>query len=91
MDVIKILVHLKAQCEHLEEAILALERFAAGSGKRRGRPPAWMTAARKTDPSEAPTGHRKKRTLSPEARAKMAAAQKRRWAAARRSSAQTAA
>jgi len=43
------------------------------STRRRGRP----------STKSAPT--RKKRTLSPEARAKMAAAQKRRWAAYRKS------
>jgi len=41
--------------------------------KRRGRP------------AGKPAATRKKRTLSPEARAKMAAAQKRRWAAYRKS------
>lgn len=91
MDVIKILTQLKGQRDQLEEAILALERLAAGSGKRRGRPPGWMAAARKSGVPDARTGQRKKRTLSPEARAKMAAAQKRRWATARKSTAQTAA
>ena len=29
--------------DQLEEAILTLERLARGRGRRRGRPPAWMT------------------------------------------------
>jgi hypothetical protein len=30
------------QLEQINEAIRALERLGAGSGKRRGRPPAWL-------------------------------------------------
>jgi hypothetical protein len=43
MDVIKMLAELRQEREHLEEAILTLERLARGQGRRRGRPPAWMT------------------------------------------------
>ena len=43
MDVAKILSELKQEREHLEEAIQSLERLARGRGRRRGRPPAWMT------------------------------------------------
>jgi DNA invertase Pin-like site-specific DNA recombinase len=43
MDVAKILNELKQEREHLEEAIQSLERLARGRGRRRGRPPAWMT------------------------------------------------
>jgi len=42
MDLSKILGELRAEREQLEEAILALERLAAGGARRRGRPPAWM-------------------------------------------------
>ncbi len=42
MDVMKMLVELRQEREHIEEAILTLERLARGRGKRRGRPPAWM-------------------------------------------------
>jgi len=47
MDVSKILIELRAEREQLEEAILSLERLARGRGRRRGRPPAWMTDAKK--------------------------------------------
>ena len=47
MDVAKILAELRQEREQLEEAIVSLERLAQGRGKRRGRPPAWMTAAKK--------------------------------------------
>jgi len=44
MDITKILEDLRREHQQLEEAILSLERLAAG-GKRRGRPPAWLAAA----------------------------------------------
>jgi len=44
MDVIKMLAELRQERAQIEEAIMALERLARGQGKRRGRPPAWMTA-----------------------------------------------
>ena len=47
MDVSKILIELRAEREQLEEAILSLERLARGRGRRRGRPPAWMTDAKR--------------------------------------------
>jgi len=43
MDVAKMLTELRQEREHIEEAILTLERLAQGRGRRRGRPPAWMT------------------------------------------------
>jgi hypothetical protein len=42
MEISKILAELRQEREQLEEAILSLERLAAGGKKRRGRPPAWM-------------------------------------------------
>ena len=43
MDVLKMLADLRQERDQLEEAILTLERLARGRGRRRGRPPAWMT------------------------------------------------
>jgi hypothetical protein len=43
MDIAKILTELKAEREQIQEAILSLERLARGRGKRRGRPPAWLS------------------------------------------------
>jgi hypothetical protein len=43
MDVLKILADLRREREQIEEAILTLERLATGRGRRRGRPPAWMS------------------------------------------------
>ena len=47
MDVAKILVDLRQEREQIEEAIMSLERLARGRGKRRGRPPAWMTEVKR--------------------------------------------
>lgn len=41
------LAELRDQRMQIEEAIIALERLARGQGKRRGRPPAWMTAVKR--------------------------------------------
>jgi hypothetical protein len=43
MDVTKILAELKEEREQIEEAILSLEQLARGRGRRRGRPPLWMS------------------------------------------------
>jgi len=47
MDVLKMLADLRQERAHIEEAILTLERLASGRGRRRGRPPAWMTAVKR--------------------------------------------
>ena len=46
MGILKMLAELRAEREQVEEAILALERVARGHGKRRGRPPKWMTGTK---------------------------------------------
>ncbi|HXJ42745.1 MAG TPA: hypothetical protein VNH18_25920 [Bryobacteraceae bacterium] len=53
MDVNKILDELRSEHQQLGEAILSLERLAAG-GKRRGRPPAWLQAAQERAPGPGP-------------------------------------
>jgi hypothetical protein len=47
MDITKILEELRLERDQLDEAILSLERLAAG-GRRRGRPPAWIAAVKQT-------------------------------------------
>jgi hypothetical protein len=47
MDVLKMLADLRQEREQIEEAILTLERLSRGRGKRRGRPPAWMSALKR--------------------------------------------
>jgi hypothetical protein len=43
MDITKMLAELRQEREQIEEAIVTLERLAQGRGRRRGRPPAWMS------------------------------------------------
>ena len=47
MDVSKILAELRQEREQIEEAIMSLERLARGRGRRRGRPPAWMSEVKR--------------------------------------------
>jgi hypothetical protein len=43
----KMLADLRQEREQIEEAIVTIERLARGQGKRRGRPPAWMTKSKR--------------------------------------------
>ena len=80
MDVLKMLADLRAEREQIEQAIVTIERLASATrGKRRGRPPAWMSATAKEETAEAAT-FSTKRTVSAAARKRMADAQKKRWA-----------
>jgi hypothetical protein len=54
LDITKILEDLRQERDQLEEAILSLERLAAG-GRRRGRPPAWIAAVRQQTAAVKPT------------------------------------
>jgi hypothetical protein len=68
MDITKILEDLRQERDQLEEAILSLERLAAG-GRRRGRPPAWIAAVRQQTAAAKPTlaKSRKSRRKGPSA------------------------
>lgn len=66
MDIAKVLQELRTELQQVEEAILSLERMAAGAGKRRGRPPAWIIAARESAPVKRrgrPPGSRNKTSV----------------------------
>jgi hypothetical protein len=45
MDILKMLADLHEQRDQIDHVIVVFERLAAGHGKRRGRPPAWMKEA----------------------------------------------
>jgi hypothetical protein len=64
MDVAKILADLRQERDQLEEAIVSLERLATGRGPRRGRPPAWMSEARRRG---RPPGSKNKVPATPKA------------------------
>ncbi len=83
MDVLKMIAALRSERAAIDEALLVLERLAGSHGKRRGRPPAWMSAIR----AAAPSGGKRTRVMSAETRKKMADAQKKRWAASRKAAA----
>ena len=76
MDITKMLHELRSEREGVEQAILVLERIARGRGRRRGRPPAWMTGRQSRGT--------RTYTRSPAARARMAEAARRRWAKRKR-------
>jgi hypothetical protein len=52
MDVLKMLADLRQERESIEEAIVTLERLARGQGKRRGRPPSWMSVLKDKKPTK---------------------------------------
>src|SRR5258708_32015342 len=84
MDIIKMLSELRSERDQIEQAIVVVERLARGQGKRRGRPPKWMSEMKK---DAAPDGEpRKKRVVSAAARKRMAEAQRKRWAAKKQAS-----
>lgn len=47
MEINKMLAELRGEREAVDQAIIVLQRIAAGRGKRRGRPPAWMSQTKK--------------------------------------------
>jgi hypothetical protein len=47
MDINQMLADLRQERDHVVESIAVLERLAVGRGKRRGRPPKWMTAVKR--------------------------------------------
>ena len=54
------LADLRQEREHVDEAIVVLERLARGHGKRRGRPPAWITAVSQIKKRGRPPGSKNK-------------------------------
>jgi hypothetical protein len=58
MDIAKMLADLRQQRQQIEAAIVSLERVTLGGGRRRGRPPAWMTAIKRKG---RPPGNKNKR------------------------------
>lgn len=79
MDIVKMIAELRAEKAAIEDALVVLERLASTRGKRRGRPPLWMAVRKGSEGDRAP------RVFSAETRKKMAEAQRKRWAAYRKS------
>jgi len=47
MDINRMLLDLRKERDQIVDAIGVLERLCLGRGKRRGRPPKWMTQAKR--------------------------------------------
>ena len=76
---------LEAQKRKIEEQLGQVRSMLGGGAARRGRPPKSARAEQDgTAPAAAGRGRRKRRKLSAEARARISAAQKKRWAAQKR-------
>jgi hypothetical protein len=69
MDVAKILAELRLELAQVSEAILSLERLASGQGRRRGRPPAWLTAVTKKRRGRPPGSKNKNKPTATASRA----------------------
>jgi hypothetical protein len=82
MNLIKMIGELRERKQALEETMIMLERLARSQGKRRGRPPLFLS---KIMSQASPAGPaRKRRPFSAETRKRMAASQRKRWAAIRK-------
>jgi hypothetical protein len=77
MNVNKMIAELKAELAAVNEALILMDRIARAQGKRRGRPPLYLLKSPET--VAAP-----RRPFRESSRRKMAAGQKRRWAAYRK-------
>jgi hypothetical protein len=71
MDINKMLADLRLEREQIEEAIITLERLARGRGRRRGRPPAWMSTIKRRG---RPPGSKNRPKNEPKAATKVVAA-----------------
>jgi hypothetical protein len=79
MDIMKMLSELRAERQQIDEAILVLQRLGTGQPRGRGRPPKWMSSPTVQNSDEGI--FQKRRPFSAATKAKMAASQKKRWAA----------
>ncbi|MBZ5601969.1 MAG: hypothetical protein LAO79_06660 [Acidobacteriia bacterium] len=79
MDLLKMIAELRAEKAAIDDAVIVLERLAQTHGRRRGRPPVWLSVVRNSGNDVKPS-----RVFSNETRKRMAEAQKKRWAAYRK-------
>jgi molybdopterin-guanine dinucleotide biosynthesis protein len=80
MGIANFIAEIDAEITKLQQARTILSKSAAPAAKKRGRPAVAVKAAAKPVKATAKPV-KKKRNLSPEGRARMAAAAKARWAA----------
>jgi hypothetical protein len=60
MEITKMIAELRSELQGVDEAIAVLSRLALGQGKRRGRPPLWMTGASEGKRRGRPPGSKNK-------------------------------
>jgi hypothetical protein len=60
MDISKMIAELRSELAAVDEAIAVLQRMAYGQGKRRGRPPLWMTGMSEVERRGRPPGSKNK-------------------------------
>ena len=84
MDLTKIIAELRTELEAINQVLAVLDRLSRTREKRRGRPPLFLLEG--LDVGAAP----KRRPFSEETKKKMAAAQRKRWAAYRKAQKQAA-
>jgi hypothetical protein len=70
MDINKILAGLRLEHEQVGEAIVSIERLAAGGAKRRGRPPAWLSKLKEKRGPGRPAGSKNRSSIKNTAAAK---------------------
>jgi hypothetical protein len=75
MDILKMIAELRSEKAAIDEAVIVLEQLGGTQGRRRGRPPSFMTQS---------AGMRKRKPFSEETKKRMAASQRKRWAAYRK-------
>jgi hypothetical protein len=76
MDIFKMIAELRAEKAAVEEALVVLERLAGTQRNGRGRPALFLT--------QRTGGLRKRKSFSEETKQRMAASQRKRWAAYRK-------
>ena len=52
MNIIGMLTELREEADRVDEAIVAIEHLVQASGKRRGRPPKWLSNAERVKPDQ---------------------------------------
>ena len=75
MDILKMIAELRSEKAAVEQILILLEQLAGRQVKKRGRPRLYLTQA---------MGPRKRKPFSAETKKRMAASQRKRWAAYRK-------
>ncbi len=75
MDILKMIADLRSEKAAVDQILVLLEQLAGGQGKKREGPPSYVSQR---------TGPRKRKPFSEATKKRMAASQRKRWAAYRK-------